>query len=137
MRWKWLVETYHYKIIDFKKLEEDGIHPPKYKHITYHIRYKMDMTRKDRLVAGWYLNDQIPPYVSYLLVFERDSALIRFLISTLNNLYIITTDICSFHIYIEPKEIYHVTLVSQIFGTEYECISLKTYTCKSSAIYNI
>lgn len=45
---------------------------------------KIDFLRKAGLVAGGNLNDEVPTYMSYSPIIERDGERIRFMITVMN-----------------------------------------------------
>ena len=74
----------------FNLLDRDDHAPVGYKETTCHLIFdvKMDLTRKDRYVAGGHLVDP-PSSMTYASVVSRDSVRLAFLIAELNDLDII------------------------------------------------
>ena len=74
--------------------------------INYHIIFdvKMDLTRKARIVAGGRLSKEVPRYMSYSSVVDRDSVRIGFLLASLNDLDIMAADVGNAYLNAKPRD---------------------------------
>ena len=78
----------------FKILERHGKPTSGYTEITCHLVFeiKLDMTRKSQYVAGGHLTD-LPTHMTYSSVFSCETVCIGFLVTAVNELYIVSEDI--------------------------------------------
>ena len=74
-------------------IHRDDHAPVGYKEITCYLIFnvKMDLARKSRYVEGGYITNTLSP-MTYASVVSHDSVRIFFLISVLNDLYILAGD---------------------------------------------
>ena len=63
---------------------------------------KFDLTRKDRFVAGGHMCDT-PSSMTYSYVASRESVRISFLIDALNDLNLLTADVCNTYLNENPR----------------------------------
>ena len=91
--------------VDLNFLDRDDHAPVGYKDITCHLilYIKTDLTRKARYVSGGNLTDP-PLSTTYASVVSRDSVRLDFLITALNDLYILAGDIQNTHLNAPTKE---------------------------------
>ena len=125
-------------LVAFCSLEEGEHLPVGSKQIPYHIIFdvKLDLTRKARLVVVGHRNKDVPKYTTFSTVASCDSVRIIFLVATLNDLKILSTDVGNVYLNAECREKVHVRCGKELFGPEHEgryaVIARALYGLKSS-----
>ena len=91
--------------VDFNFIDRDDNDPVGYKTIICHLIFdaKMNITRKARYVAGGHLTDP-PLYMTYAIMISRDSVLLDFLITVLNDIGILVGKIQNAYLNAPTKE---------------------------------
>ena len=103
-----------FKILDHKKDVPVGS-----KCIPYQIIFdaKFDLTQKVKLVIGGHRHKDVPSHITFSTVASRDIIRLSFHTAALNNLKIITGEICAY-LNTPNKERVHVILGPELFGPD-------------------
>ena len=99
---------------------------------------KMNLIRKENLVTGGYLYDEVSAYMSYSFIVERYSVRIGFMIDGMNYLDVLAADVRSAYLNSKRRKSTDVKIGPELFGIEYEgrytSIVRVLYDLRSSAV---
>ena len=84
-------------------------------HIIFDM--KMNLTRKARLVAGGHLTKEVPRQITYSSEVSKESVRLCFLLSVLNGLDVLSSDIRNAYLNAKPREKCHIVVTDALlFG---------------------